>query len=400
MKKIPLIKYYLTWIISIIVFFSSFFFSENGYISDVVCISIVVLSAIIGIVFFIVFLVRVIKSPKNRSKYFLLIVATFVLFGILAKTNPPVFNYPPNESGLRNTVEKQYKLANQGEQGFREIYKNFIAASAKGSLSEDQFTTNTVAANNSAGITATKDDVHGIYIDGTDGYVDRTIYSCVDSGCTNIKSETRALRKYVYENKHWLMTDEMVACPRKQMYDMDPEFLRAINIIAQRFPSNYDFQQVKNCLKVSYVTNDSDMGGAEGLFNFVPGQSLLELDIFVSPRYKGQSDLLTAFLLAHEGQHAANYGIGLFQGKPVGCYEDEASAFNAQYLFLRFLNQQEKDSLRASFYQIFRSNITPELWNVLSTYDAIAKQPGSDFVTKATSFVKSIPAYQKECAGR
>lgn len=339
------------------------------------------------------------KKINKLGKYIFILVFLSIILFVIAKI--PISNignqYSQDEAGLRKTVEAQYKLAaNPGEKDIREIYENFLSSSFKNSTSESEFVSNSLANSRSEGVQAGKYDIHGISIDGTEGYVDRTVYSCSDTSCTNVISKSRMFRKYVYENQKWLMTDEPVVCPRKQMYDMEPEFSRAISLVSQRLPSDNNAQTYKNCLNVRYATSDEKMGTAEGLFQFVPGQSPLKLDIIVSPKYQVKDDLLTAFLLAHEMVHANNYVLGLVQGKTVGCFEDEASAFSQEALFLTKLNQEEINSLNGRL----ANSASPEVVSLRNTLLSITGYKGSSLYERALNYVKSSPSYQSQCAGR
>lgn len=394
-------KCFLLWIASIIVFFSAFFFSENGFISNPVCYLIIGICALLGIIFFLrlVWLVVKIHGKKNKLKYIPLLISGFVLFVVLAKMPPPVFRYTPDKAGLENAIKKIDELSEAGEKGEREIYRNFLYPADK-TMSEDDFVKGYLEDKKQNPYT--KIERHEIQVEENRGYVDRTLYFCADKDCKTILDKGRFFKIYIYVDKNWyfrtttLNPGDGSICPRQQMYQMDPEFSRVLSLISQRLPQNDDFQFVKNCVKVTYAPNDSEMEGSEGQFKFTPSQSPLELDISVSPRYREQDDYVTAFLLAHEVKHASNYAIGLLKGSPFGCYEDEARAFNAQYVFLRQLNQAEANAIKS----IFSQDSSTELWNILFTYNAIQAQSGSDFEVKATNYVKSVPAYQKQCAGR
>jgi len=389
-------RYFYIWIASILAFFSTFLFSVNGFISDTVTLIVIGIFAIIGTLSFLIILYSMTRPAArgSRMKYALFCLIGFALFFILAKIDPPVFRAPPNETGLRNTIEKQYELSNQGEQGLREIYKSFLSLSSK-DITEEEYLTEALTHLQSEGIQASKYDIHDVYIDGAEGYVDRTVYDCADSSCNNILNKSRQFRKYVYENQKWLMTTEPVACPRKSMYDMEPEFSRALSLVSQRLPAENNAAALKNCINVRYATSIEEMENAEGQFRFIPGQSVMNLNIVVSPKYQEKDDLLTAFLLAHEVQHAANYSIGLLQGTPINCFEDEGTAFNAQYFFMTKLNKEESQSILSRGY-----NPSQEIVNIATTYNAIQRQPGSDFIVKATNYVKANPFYQEQCAGR
>jgi len=207
-------------------------------------------------------------------------------------------------------------------------------------------------------------------------------------------------------------------CDRNEMYSMPEEFLRALSLIQQRMPFNLA-KPVNNCLLIQYATSDNEMVEAEGLFVFEPGSSTKDkLTIFVSPRYKNQSDLLTAFLLSHETKHAWSYAIKQLKvsgGDMVSkistsedCYLDEAEAFTNQLLFISSLNEGEKETLFAivqspSSY-LLNNQETQSLKNFLVTVGETTSKCNGDgvqvLVCAKNSFldvVKSSSYYQKQC---
>ncbi|OGD95487.1 hypothetical protein A3F02_02700 [Candidatus Curtissbacteria bacterium RIFCSPHIGHO2_12_FULL_38_9b] len=339
------------------------------------------------------------SSSKNRSKYIALIIATIVLFFVSLRIEAPIFNntYSQNEAGLRKTAEKQYELNNQGEAGLREIYKNYLSSSFKNSTTEDKYVSGIVTNDQSEGIQGNKFDIHAIYLNGAEGYVDRTIYFCADTSCANVKFKSRTFREYVYENQKWLMTEKPVLCPRTTKYPMPEEFSRSLSLIIQRFGDpKSDTSEISNCVNIQYANNDAQLNNAEGLFSFSPGQSTSKLDIYVSPRYRYTDDLVTAYLVTHELAHAHNYVIGQASGKVESCFADEASAFDFQVRFLGKLNVEENKSLDARI----RQGGSQELMNIYNTLLAISRNRGSNLYEKALNYVMSDPSYQKQCSGR
>lgn len=335
------------------------------------------------------------RKKRGKGIFIMMVMAVFVL--LLFKLLFAKYAY--SESGLRRAIREQYALVSGStDETTRELYRNFIAQSVKDKKTEDDYIAEVNDYKQSNGIKGIKSVLHDVYFDGIDGYADRTVYDCLNESCTDIKSQSRAFRKYIYENKSWVMTDDLeLLCPRKAPYeDMAPEFLRAIELISQRLASNSNFQFVKNCIYVTYAETDDEIDGAEGVFKFFHGQSQLKLEIKVSPRYKELDESVLAFLLAHEGEHAANYGAGLLQGFSINCFEDEGRAFNAQYWFFSQLNPDEKDHL---IDRIYNGN-SSEIRSILTTFISIENQYGSDFVVKATNYVKSLPFYQSQCQGR
>jgi hypothetical protein len=194
-----------------------------------------------------------------------------------------------------------------------------------------------------------------------------------------------------------------LVCARKVPYTMEPEFTRALSLLAQRasqdLTSQHElnvFTSMYNCLEIKYARNDSEMMGAEGYFRFVPGQSIQKLEILVSPRYRKQDDIVTALLLSHEYAHALGYYADLKNGVKTDCFEDEAFAFAFQFRFLSLLNPEESKSVLSRLL----NDPSPELNGVAHTMEAIITSPGNSFEQKALNYVKSKPAYQKQCTGR
>lgn len=388
-------KYYYVWIVSILLFFGTFFFSVNSYITDSLTVILITIFALAGLFGFVRLTYSIVKRKTNghRLKYISLYLAGFLLFFVLAIIDPPIVRYTPDESSLRKTIEEQRKINIHSDRGLRETYEKFLSTSFKNSYTENDFVQNNLSYFKSKGIINSKSELHDIYINGTEGYADRTVYWCTDMYCNSISEQTRSFKKYIYENNHWLLTDDEVVCPRSEPHDMAPEFAQAIKLISQSLDTINNFQYVKNCINVTYAENDDQINGAEGVFTFIPGQSLLNLDIKVSPRYKSQDINMIAFLLAHEGEHAANYAISLLTGEPMDCFEDEGRAFNAQYWFLQNLIPQEKNSLIERIY----NDDSPEVQSILSTFILIQNQNGTDFIKKATNVVKNNPFYQEQC---
>ena len=209
-----------------------------------------------------------------------------------------------------------------------------------------------------------------------------------------------------------------VLCGRDRPSPMLPEFARALSLIQQRMPVNVAYG-VSNCLEIKYATSDSEIEDAEGVFVFDPVKSSEDkLTIFVSPRYKSQSDILTALLLAHESSHAFRYA-GVQSGNIKSdktqaefCYEDEALAFTNQIIFLAGLNEGEKESLISmveSQRQFFsNSQEVSFLKNYLiASGEGLGRCAGTDFGKTFSCMkdywlevVKTTPSYQKQCEGR
>jgi hypothetical protein len=147
-------------------------------------------------------------------------------------------------------------------------------------------------------------------------------------------------------------------------------------------------------VNIQYANSDAEINGAEGVFYFEPGQSMHNLSIKVSPRYKIKDDLITSVLLSHELTHAAQYVIQQTSGSYIGCFESEAQAFEMQNWYTERLNVEERQSLAGRL----RFNNSPELLSLAETYHLIPRLDGATYRDKALNFVKSNPAYQEQCS--
>ena len=179
---------------------------------------------------------------------------------------------------------------------------------------------------------------------------------------------------------------------------MEPEFSRALSLIAQRFNNQEDqmFKDLINCIDIQYSSSDTEINNAEGIFTFIQGQDPSKLSIKVSPRYKFTDDLLTAYLVSHELDHAQTYVFGWGTGEETDCYNSEARAFTRQVQFLSNLNAEEIASLDG---RLARGG-SAELRDIWNTTRAIAFSHGATSYDKALNYVKSQPFYQEQCKAR
>lgn len=310
--------------------------------------------------------------------------------------------YSQDERGIRRSMERQDQLSQaKNEASAREMYKDFLSPKDR-TMSEDEFVRGYLDfwKNRYTNVL-----IQGITISGNEGYVDRSVAYCRDKDCNSIEKTIRSFRKVEYDNGRWYYRVADVLCPRTTLYEMSPEFSRALSLIQQRAlnPESEDekvitdgLKQVMNCVQITYAADEKEMSGAEGLFRFVRGQSPENMTIYVSPRYKSKDDILTAALLMHELTHAYNYALDLSVGETTGCFEDEAYAFTAQNAFIDTLNPEERQSLTARL----AVGGSPELIGITQTYVQIPRMKGNDYLDKAINFVKSNPGYQKQCNGR
>lgn len=340
---------------------------------------------------------------RSRPKKFVYIITGLVVLWLITGSTwwSSTFGYSQDLAGLNKSIERQNQISKQGDENAgREIYEDFLLPSAR-TMSIDEFVNGFVEYNKANPYS--KVIRHSERIDGDVAHIDRTLMTCNDKECTSIKDITRSFRRYQYEGGHWYYDPVNVYCPRSTNYQMEPEFSRALSLIEQRYFANIQnteskdiFNEITHCLDISYAKADTEMGGAEGLFRFVPGQSPERLAISVSPRYKSTDDLLTAVLLSHEVTHAINYIVGLESGKPLSCFEDEATAFTVEIEFLARLNKGEMSSLQTRL----NTGESREVFGIVDTLIRVGQGKGKDLHEKALNYVIQNPYYQKQCQGR
>lgn len=244
-----------------------------------------------------------------------------------------------------------------------------------------------------------------IVINGDIGYVHRITTRCVDKSCDKTY-KLEAYRKWIFENGNWYNDGVAPACIREGMYDMPPEFVRALSLLNQRYSKKFpdsDYSIYK-CLDVQYA----DLDNAEGLFSFDENNSSLDrLTIYVDKSYLVRDDLLTAFLLAHEVNHANNYLVGLDRGGAYPCYELESAAFMTQFWFLSSFNQEEIDSVVGRIATTdYRSNPQLSLIKIFADFagnagricgNVVGDCKANQIEKQVINMVKSNPYYQKQC---
>lgn len=250
--------------------------------------------------------------------------------------------------------------------------------------------------------------INKVTIEDNIGYVDRNNTICDNSNCDS-KKEIRGYKKWVYENENWYYSPPDPLCIRNQMYDMPPEFLRALSLVKQRLE-----QTLKDSIDLSYFNcvdvEYGDVGNAEGAFNFDKNNSNIEkLSIAVDKSYSESDDLLTAFLLVHETTHAYDYLNNVENGVNETCINEEKRAFYNQILFGAIINQQERESVNARLRSGRGINNQLEILSNLSLLETEAQRfcgtngVGGDCTTsKALDLIENMlrasPYYQKQCS--
>jgi len=246
-------------------------------------------------------------------------------------------------------------------------------------------------------------EINKIHIDNNIAYIDRTMHWCKDIDC-NSRESTRGFVKIVKEGTTWFFAkDQPLYCIRKTPIEINPEFQRAISLIKQRIsegslPGSEEFvediENFENCLNIRYATNQNELANVEGYFEFSQSLELNNLDIYVSPQYKQQDDLITSMLLVHEITHARNHVLKILYGINKDCMENEAEAFSNQLLLsIHNFNPSEVQSLLS---RMSLSN-DPTLNRLVNTFNAILYSDEITYYEKALKYVKSDPYYQHQC---
>lgn len=301
-----------------------------------------------------------------------------------------------DQAGLKATIDRQYELNKKGVKGHEEICKSYIFSEKPGYVEECLKTDLDYDQNKNSKFT-----VHDIRVDGSEGYVDRTMSTCADVGCNQVLQTTRQARRYVYRDGRWLMDIDKFLCARSKPYEMSPEFSRALSLITQRIKTVFNgsaVDEIINCLDIQYAADQAaDMQNAEAYFAFRPEQSSEHLQIVVSPKYQVQDDLLTAILLSHEVVHAFNYSMNdLYLGKPADCYDDEVTAFYYQANFLYSLNKGERETLLARY----SNDRSGDFSSVIDRIISFVGKDGKFDEKYAKKLLMADPFYQKQCGSR
>ena len=348
------------------------------------------------------------KEKKRTSKavkilvFIALMVITYLGSTIISAVGFSLWSaHSYDEKGLLRAYEDIQDLYESGEVGARAVYREYLHPTDRAKETEEDYI-KFYREDLSQYPYSSQPQIHGVTIDGNNGYIDRTANDCSDLSCSSILRTVRSYKHFSWENGRWYLHSLDALCPRQEPDEMPPEFSRALSLVFQRtaeVSATEDKEVIElwgsilNCIDVQYASSDQEMSDAEGIFSFIPGQSAERLSIYVSPRYKAQDDLTTAMLLMHEYTHATNYVVGLASGEPLDCFEEEASAFDAEYWLLLHLNEGEKQSIISRL----SGSSTPELRDFAETLAAITAYRGTNFKEKALNYVKSDPFYQRQC---
>ncbi|OGK11472.1 hypothetical protein A2954_06380 [Candidatus Roizmanbacteria bacterium RIFCSPLOWO2_01_FULL_37_12] len=159
----------------------------------------------------------------------------------------------------------------------------------------------------------------------------------------------------------YLKDQSSLSCKRSAPYQIDSEFNRVLDLIAQRLDieNNYgtfwgNAFNYRNCIDIEYSDINKDLG-AEGLF-FAEDPSLQKLQVSINPEYKEFDDLTIATILAHELTHVGQYIYETTSKTELNCFSSEAEAFTSQAIFLAQLKQEEVRSIYARIQQNIEAN--------------------------------------------
>ncbi len=344
-------------------------------------------------------------KKKRRFTKLELVLISFVLLIIAGlfiyskSSNFNIVNLFDKKTALQQRYERLNYLIDNRQIGT--YYDEFVPPKAKSKKSRDDFISE--AGNKEAPKYTTT--VHNITIKDNIGYIERTRIECTDVDCTN-KIDKRIYKKWELIDGNWYPAGEE-SCIRDTPYSISPEFERAISLYKQRIEQREGpgGLQWLNCVDIQY----DYIPDAEGYFTFDQNSTVDRLTIFVDNSYKIKDDLLTAFLLSHELNHAYNFIYNRAEGILQPCYDAEIVAFLSQLDFFSFsLNNEERSSL---IYRIptlqYNKNSPIQLVKTFGdiTNSAFLQCGGfEDYkcinnvkAEQISQMVRSNPYYQKQC---
>jgi len=216
-------------------------------------------------------------------------------------------------------------------------------------------------------------------------------------------------------------------CNRSVPYPISPDLERAWSLLKERLntstlknsPTSATLTPLpgyplKNCVDIQY--KDLSDSGAEGFFKFDPSSTTNDLHIYVDSQYRNYDDLLTAILLSHEFEHAAQFLKYTVTGEKEECVQQEIEAFSEELTFWWSLNAEEQKSLVARISQNPNANSAYNgLFSLLTINSNAITQCGGwqnlysntkdaqlcysqSTNSQIREMVVSNPFYQQECA--
>lgn len=343
---------------------------------------------------------------RGFTKLEIILVGIILLFTISFLGTKNLGLFVDKENLLKQRFNKFVSLLD--DKNYSEAY-NFYGSSIKNKDSLEDYIKGTKKFSN---IGKQKVSINNIVIKDNIGYIDRSNTICEDSNC-NTKKELRGYKRWVFENGNWYYFPPDPRCIREEMYDMPPEFKRALSLINQRFTDWYKKSNMENSFDLSYLNcvdiQYGDTENAEGLFTFDEKSSSIEkLYIIVDKSYVNSDDLLTALLLAHETTHANIYLMKIIEGAEISCVDNEVNAFNNQLLLGNLFNSEERESLNRRLQKGYQglNNQLKINWDMLILRDQAEQICRTNQFDNCTMkeviplierMVRSNPYYQKQC---
>ncbi len=194
-----------------------------------------------------------VEKSQSKIKWLVGLIALVVVGVVLSRFflgGNSVTGYSQDETGFKKALDRHYQLLESGtEADVRQIYQDFLDPKVK-VVSEEEYLKE---FKQYYGNKFSKVQVHNYKVNGSEAYVDRTVFDCSDSECNKVLSKNRSFREYNYIDGKWLMNDDVWYCPRSMPYEMPPEFSRAISLVIQRSVSEElkeAYQEIMKCVDI------------------------------------------------------------------------------------------------------------------------------------------------------
>jgi predicted nucleic acid-binding Zn ribbon protein len=137
--------------------------------------------------------------------FMILVVIIYLVYVIVLEAGFFMRNtHTHDEKGLLRVYEDIYKLDGSGEEGAREIYRNYLHPTDRAKETEEDYIKSYLEDRSQYPYSA-QPQIHGANIEGNHGYIDRTIHDCSDPKCNNILSTIRSYKHFSWENGRWYM---------------------------------------------------------------------------------------------------------------------------------------------------------------------------------------------------
>jgi len=318
-----------------------------------------------------------------------LLVCLFLVF-CGWKLYPIVHTYIKRNQ-LISTFEQMYKMDEM------KIYDDLYTPEEKSQISREEYQKRLSAQIKPK---FNSNEIVAVNVQENSGSVKAKMNYCFKEKCNGDEKQIIGDTWFLYQNGKWFLDVNHKQCMRTEPYNMPEEFNRAVGLIIQRFKGSIRaedqefgkyFSDARNCFDIQYAKDDSEMSGAEGLFQFRDDSPRDHLTILVSPRYKYKDDITTSLILVHELYHAMLRGSG--QDIFYSCLDNEAYAYTIGYSYYFMLNQDEQNSLLARY----EKGTSSELSNYFDTNKQILNIKGNDLAQKFKDYVKQSAYYQEQC---